>query len=135
MTHFQPVAYEWRGAVGDEELTLLHSDAFGLPTRDSEWSQQLQEHSLGWVTARSEDRLIGFVNVAWDGSSHAFILDAAVAPADQRHGIGEELIRRASGGARAAGCEWLHVDYEEALESFYIGRCGFRPTRAALLAL
>ena len=104
VTH--PIAYEWRGPLGDDELTLLHSDAFGLPTRQSEWSQQLHKHSLGWVTARRADRLLGFVNVAWDGSSHASILDAAVTPTEQRHGIGEELIRPRLGGC---SCGWLRV--------------------------
>lgn len=135
MTFTHAIDYEWRGALGDDELALLHSQAFDLPNRPSKWNQQLHGHSLGWVTARKEGRLLGFVNVAWDGSRHAFILDPAVAPAHQRHGIGAELIRRASEGARAAGCEWLHVDYDEVLEAFYVGRCGFRPTRAALRAL
>jgi hypothetical protein len=29
----------------------------------------------------------------------------------------------------AAGCPWLHVDYEPHLDGFYRG-CGFRPTAA-----
>jgi len=37
--------------------------------------------------------------------------------------------------ARAAGCEWLHVDFEDHLGPFYFGRCGFRPTSAGLLRL
>lgn len=129
------MAYEWRGVLGDDELTRLHGDAFGLPARPTAWNVQLGEHSLGWVTARREGRLLGFVNVAWDGSRHAFLLDAVVAPREQRRGIGGELIRHAAEGARAAGCQWLHVDYDEALAAFYVGRCGFRPTRAALQAL
>jgi hypothetical protein len=35
-------------------------------------------NSLGWVCARNKDELVGFVNVAWDGGAHAFILDAIV---------------------------------------------------------
>lgn len=38
-------------------------------------------------------------------------------------------------GARAAGCEWLHVDLEEHLRPFYAEACGFRPTEAGLIAL
>jgi hypothetical protein len=38
-------------------------------------------------------------------------------------------------GARAAGCEWLHVDFEEDLRGFYLDECGFTPTGAALVAL
>ena len=29
--------------------------------------------------------------------------------------------------ARAAGCEWLHVDFEDHLRPFYFGSCGFTP--------
>ncbi|KKD02159.1 acetyltransferase, partial [Streptomyces sp. WM6386] len=38
-------------------------------------------------------------------------------------------------GSRAAGCEWLHVDFEEHLRSFYFEACGFRETTAGLIAL
>jgi hypothetical protein len=45
-------------------------------------------HSLGWVTARQPDgALVGFVNVAWDGGDHAFLLDTKVATENQRQGI------------------------------------------------
>ncbi|NMP25029.1 hypothetical protein [Sulfobacillus harzensis] len=45
---------------------------------DYEWKAQLHR-SLGWVTARCDNRLVGFVNVAGDGGVHAFILDMIVA--------------------------------------------------------
>jgi hypothetical protein len=35
----------------------------------------------------------------------------------------------------AAGCEWLHVDFEEHLRGFYLESCGFTPTGAGLIAL
>jgi hypothetical protein len=38
-------------------------------------------------------------------------------------------------GAQAAGCEWLHVDFDEQLRSFYIHACGFTPAAAGLIAL
>jgi hypothetical protein len=37
--------------------------------------------------------------------------------------------------ARAAGCDWLHVDFEDELKSFYFSACGFSPTNAGLIAL
>jgi len=37
--------------------------------------------------------------------------------------------------ARAAGCEWLHVDHGELLAAFYVDACGFDPTHAALMHL
>jgi hypothetical protein len=37
--------------------------------------------------------------------------------------------------ARAAGCEWLHVDFDEELRAFYLDACGFEPTAAGLIHL
>jgi hypothetical protein len=37
--------------------------------------------------------------------------------------------------ARAAGCEYLHVDFEDHLRPFYYDACGFTPTNAGLIAL
>lgn len=37
--------------------------------------------------------------------------------------------------ARAAGCAWLHVDFEAELGPFYWASCGFRRSTAGLLAL
>jgi hypothetical protein len=34
-----------------------------------------------------------------------------------------------------AGCQWLHVDFEDYLRPFYVGSCGFRPTNAGLMPL
>lgn len=37
--------------------------------------------------------------------------------------------------ARAARCEWLHVDFEAHLRPFYFDACGFEETSAGLIAL
>jgi hypothetical protein len=37
--------------------------------------------------------------------------------------------------ANAAGCEWLHVDFERDLAPFYFDACGFRSTDAGLIHL
>ncbi len=79
--------------------------------------------------------LVGFVNVAWDGAHHAFLLDAVVRPDMQHQGVGRELVQRAIEEARAAGCEWLHVDFETHLQAFYVEQCGFQPTGAGIMAL
>ena len=50
-------------------------------------------------------------------------------------GIGTELVGRARDGAKAAGCEYLHVDFDDDLSAFYYGACGFTPTSAGLLPL
>ena len=78
--------------------------------------------------------MVGFVNVAWDGGVHAFLLDTTVAPEYRGRGIGTELVKRAAEVAHAAGLEWLHVDYEPHLDGFYRG-CGFGRTAAGLLRL
>jgi GNAT superfamily N-acetyltransferase len=73
--------------------------------------------------------------VAWDGGSHAFILDTVVAARARRRGIGAGLVATATEHARTAGCEWLHVDFEDHLTGFYFRACGFTPASAGLIAL
>ena len=69
------------------------------------------------------------------GRANAVLLDTAVDPDRQHSGIGAALVRAATAEARAAGCEWLHVDFEPHLEHFYLDRCGFRSTPAGLIRL
>ena len=75
------------------------------------------------------------MNVAWDGAIHAFILDTLVAVTARRAGVGTGLVAVAVREARAAGCEWLHVDFDDHLRDFYFGACGFTPTNAGLIEL
>jgi predicted N-acetyltransferase YhbS len=49
--------------------------------------------------------------------------------------IGVELVAMARDSAREAGCEWLHVDFDDDLRPFYVGACGFTPTTGGLLPL
>jgi predicted N-acetyltransferase YhbS len=53
----------------------------------------------------------------------------------QRQGVGRDLVAAATQGAREAGCEWLHVDFEAHLRPFYYDSCGFEPTQAGLMRL
>jgi GNAT superfamily N-acetyltransferase len=130
------VEYHWRGGFDNAELNALHAEAFGHRVLDDDWHGQVDRYSLGWVCARRDGALVGFVNVAWDGGVHAFILDTIVALAARREGIGKGLVESAVTGTRATGCcEWLHVDFEEDLRPFYFGACGFTPTAAGLIAL
>jgi GNAT superfamily N-acetyltransferase len=88
------------------------------------------------VTARIDHgALIGFVNVAWDGGDHAFLIDTKVRPDYQRRGVGTELVRIAACHAKEAGCQWMEVDFDEPLAPFYLEACGFVPTPAGLLHL
>ncbi|GAB2889162.1 GNAT family N-acetyltransferase [Streptomyces mayteni] len=133
--------YTWRGELAHEEVEALHADGFGhepVPSAVDDWPARLARHSLGWVCARRVDddgRLVGFVNVAWDGGAHAIVLDTVVATDHRRLGIAARLLAVAEAEARAAGCEWLHVDFEEELRPFYLDACGFRPTPAGLVQL
>ncbi|HEY1368707.1 MAG TPA: GNAT family N-acetyltransferase [Gaiellaceae bacterium] len=129
------ISYAWRGEFENGEVNALHAEAFGHRVLDDDWHGQVANHSLGWVCAREGDELVGFVNVAWDGGVHAFVLDTIVAVKARRRGVGKELVDRAVEGARAAGCEWLHVDFDDDLRAFYFEACGFRPTNAGLIAL
>ena len=130
------IAYEWRGPFTDHEANTLHAEGFGNdPDHTWDWWAQVNRHSLGWVTARDGAELVGFVNVAWDGSVHAFILDTVTALRVQRRGIGAGLVAIAAKHAREAGCEWLHVDFDDHLGEFYFDACGFTPTTAGLIAL
>ncbi len=52
-----------------------------------------------------------------------------------RQGIGTQLLAVARDHARDAGCEWLHVDFDDHLRPFYFDSCGFTPTNAGLIAL
>lgn len=90
--------------------------------------------SLGHVGAYDGETIVGFVNVAWDGGLHAFILDTCVHPDFRRRGIATRLVNEAETLARRRGAHWLHVDFEPHLTDFYLG-CGFRPTAAGLIDL
>jgi ribosomal protein S18 acetylase RimI-like enzyme len=130
----EPITVAWRGPVDDRELFDLVVAHGGRPARG--WWDRIRPHSLGWVTARdASGLLVGFVNVAWDGGDHAFLLDTKTHAGYQRRGIATAVVRVATDHARAAGCEWLHVDFEPDLAPFYFDACGFVPTDAGLIHL
>jgi GNAT superfamily N-acetyltransferase len=129
------ITYTWRGEFDNREVDALHAEGFEHALLDDDWWRQVNSHSLGWVTARNGDALVGFVNVAWDGAVHAFVLDTLVTHTQRRSGVGTQLVAVAVEHARAAGCEWLHVDFDDHLRAFYFDACGFVPTNAGLIAL
>lgn len=129
------IRYEWRGRFDNDALNRLHAEGFEHRVLDVDWWTQVNAHSLGWVCAWDGEELVGFVNVAWDGDVHAFILDTLVAAGARRQGVGTELVAVAVRGARDARCEWVHVDFEDHLREFYFDACGFTPTNAGLIAL
>jgi ribosomal protein S18 acetylase RimI-like enzyme len=127
--------FEWRGTFTNREVNCLHAEAFGHELFKDRWLEQVQRWSLGWVTARNDGDLVGFVNVPWDGFIHAFIIDVIVADTSRRAGVGTRLVEVATEQARTAGCEWLHVDFDDDLAAFYFESCGFQPTKAGLIRL
>jgi predicted N-acetyltransferase YhbS len=129
------LTYEWRGQFNNAEVNALHAEAFDHRLLEYDWSRQVRGHSLGWVCVRSENELIGFVNVAWDGGVHAFILDPIVTIGARGQGVGAQLVAVAVEGASTGGCDWLHVDFDDHLRDFYFQACGFVPTNAGLIRL
>ncbi|MEU9606418.1 GNAT family N-acetyltransferase [Streptomyces sp. NPDC048057] len=128
------ITYAWRDLITDEEMVDLVRSHGGRPAVG--WWDKIQEYSLGWVGARDGGgELVGFVNVAWDGGDHAFLIDTKTRGTCQRRGVGTAVVRLAAERARAAGCEWLHVDFDEGMGEFYFDACGFRSTEAGLIHL
>lgn len=116
-------------------MNRLHAAAFGHEVFDDDWLALTDRHSVGWVTARREGALVGFANVVTDGLAHAWLQDVIVDPSHQRRGIGVQLLGIAERGAAQAGCEWLHVDFDEEHTRFYIDVCGFMPAPAGIKRL
>lgn len=124
--------YQVSPPVTNEELNLLFAAAW--PGHIPSNFDSVLSRSLAYICARYNERLIGFVNLAWDGGIHAFVLDTTVHPDFQRRGVGRQLIQGAVAAAKGHNIEWLHVDYEPHLAYFY-QQCGFGPTQAGLINL
>ncbi|HET7718231.1 MAG TPA: GNAT family N-acetyltransferase [Bauldia sp.] len=115
-----------------EALRALFLAAWGAPASldfTAIWAR-----SLAHLAAYDGDRLVGYLNVAWDGGVHASIFDTTVHPDYQRRGVGTALVREAVRVAGKRGADWLHVDFEPHLLTFYRA-CGFGPTEAGLMRL
>lgn len=131
-TKADPITYSISPPVGSAALNDLFAAAW--PNHAPADFQPLLDHSLAYICAYSGAVLVGFVQLAWDGGIHAFLLNTTVHTSWQRRGIGHELVRQAAEVARERGLHWLHVDYEPRLAEFYRA-CDFRHTEAGLLRL
>jgi GNAT superfamily N-acetyltransferase len=121
-------------SVSNDELNSLFAASWDdRSSRDFDFGPVLRR-SLACVCAYHAERLIGFVNVAWDGGVHAFLLDTTVHPDYRRRGIGRRLVEQAIALARDKGLAWMHVGFEPNLREFY-SQCGFRVTEAGLVHL
>lgn len=128
----EQVIYQISPNITNEELNRLFVTAW--PNHGLRDFGPVLSHSLAYICARYGEHLIGFINLAWDGGLHAFVLDTTVHPDFQRQGIGRQLVKGAVSMAREHNIEWLHVDYEPHLHHFY-QQCGFAPAHAGLLNL
>ena len=126
------IKYEISPDVTNEPLNDLFADAW--PDHAPRDFSCVLSQNLGHVCAIADGVLVGFVNVAWDGDKHTFLLDLTVRSDFQRQGIGTQLVRHAIDLARAKGVEWLHVDYEPRVAEFY-AKCGFQTAEAGLMNL
>jgi len=126
------VVYRIEPEVSDGSLNALFTLAW--ENRSEGEFGPILRRSLTYICAFDGSDLIAFVNVAWDGGIHGFILDTTVHPDYQRRGIGTELMRQAATTAAERGIEWLHADFEPHLLPFYRA-CGYRNTEAGLLNL
>jgi GNAT superfamily N-acetyltransferase len=126
------ITYRVAPSVSNEELNNLFLAAWP----DHRWRDfnPILNRSLTFVCAYHASQLVGFVNLAWDGGIHAFILDTTVHPDVRRQGIGINLVKQAVEIAQDKGAKWVHVDYEPHLKAFY-QKCGFQHTEAGLMAL
>ncbi len=127
-----PIIYKIRPTLTNDDLNPLFAVAW-QHHQTTDFTPMLDQ-SLLWVCAYDAEKLVGYVNMAWDGGQHGFILDTTVHPEYRRRGIGVELVKKAAEAAREYDIEWVHVDYEPHLEGFY-EQCGFRPTKAGLINL
>jgi ribosomal protein S18 acetylase RimI-like enzyme len=125
------IVYAVNPEVTNEELNPLFASAW---ENHAFWDfLPVLKYSLCYICAYHGELLVGYVNLAWDGAQHAFILDTTVHRDYQHHGIGARLVKEAVEYAKAKNVEWIHVDFEPHLETFYFDKCGFQSTKAGLL--
>ena len=123
------IRYERRPELDPDALSELFAAAWGHAKPGYE---VVFDHSFTWIGAFAGDDLVGFVNVAWDGSVHFFLLDTTVDPDWGRQGIGTGLVREAIEACRGHG-EWLHVDADKELMAGLYRPAGFEPTPAGII--
>lgn len=127
------IDYRVNPSLSNAELDHLYAAAWPNHRSPYDFGSELS-HALVVIGAFHGTDLVGFVRLAWDGGVHAFLLEPTVTPEFRRRGIGRALVARAVDVARERGMDWVHVDYEPDLVSFYHA-CGFASTNAGLIRL
>lgn len=67
-----------RPNVSDGALNELFAAAWQNYNVKKDIVARLEQHSLSYVCAFDTMNLVGFVNLAWDGGVHGFIVDTSV---------------------------------------------------------
>ncbi len=116
--------------LSNAQLNDLFSSAW--PEYEPRDFAPILSRSLAYLGAFCELELAGFLNLAWDGGGHGFILDVTVRPSLRRQGLALAMLTEANRVAREHNLEWLHVDFEPRLAPLY-RRAGYQPTEAGLL--
>jgi ribosomal protein S18 acetylase RimI-like enzyme len=98
---------ELRYPINSPVTSRQLNDLFAASWEEHQWRdfEPVLRRSLGYVCAWRADDLIGFVNLAWDGGVHAFVLDTTVRPNIRRRGVGRRLVKLAVEVARERGVE------------------------------
>jgi GNAT superfamily N-acetyltransferase len=126
------IEYQVSPVVSDLQLNDLFAASW--PEHRVASFEPVLRSSMAYVCAYRGTELVGYVNIAWDGRTHAFILDTTVHPSCRRIGVGQQLVRRALEEAKRCGVVWVHVDFEPPLKEFY-SRCGFRSSEAGVICV
>ncbi|MSQ35916.1 MAG: N-acetyltransferase [Dehalococcoidia bacterium] len=126
------MSYRLSPTVSNDELNALFDVSWPAHVR-RDFTASL-DRSIAYACAYRSRELVGFVNAAWDGGVHAFVLDVTVYPLLRRKGIGLELVKRLAVTCSEKGIQWLHVDFQPYLAPFY-EQAGFRDTEAGLIRL
>lgn len=116
-------------SLTDQSLNALFCASW--PAWSARTFQPVLQQSLDYLGAFCDDSLVGFVNVAWDGGLHGFILDTTVHPNFRRRGIASHMLREAKCIAAEHKLQWLHVDFDATCQSLY-RESGFDATLAGL---
>jgi len=126
------ISYLVSPEVSNDSLNELFASAWGKHS-DIDF-EPLLKYSLFYICAYDKGTLVGFVKLISDGGVHGFLLDTSVHNDYKKQGIGSELVRQCLEVAKERNITWVHVDYEERLDSFYKD-CGFKNTKAGLVNL
>lgn len=62
----EAVVLAWRGPFTNLEVNTLHAECFEtrlFGESERNWQALTARHSLGWITARRREQLVGFANV------------------------------------------------------------------------